>query len=96
MNILIVVDMQNDFISGTLGTPEAQSIVENVVSKIKSFDGMVLATRDTHGGNYLETAEGKKLHLFQSFPRDIMKFTEMIKENFDASYAQSIRRRYGP
>lgn len=61
MKVLIVVDMQNDFITGALGTPEARSIVDRVVEKIKGFDGMVLATRDTHGKNYLSSAEGKKL-----------------------------------
>lgn len=53
--------MQNDFIDGALGTAEAEKIVENVVKKIKSFRGMVLATRDTHEENYLNTQEGKKL-----------------------------------
>lgn len=59
--ILIVVDMQNDFISGSLGTKEADAIVENVVRKIKEHDGPVIATFDTHERNYLETPEGKKL-----------------------------------
>ena len=59
--VLVVVDMQNDFIDGALGTKEAISIVENVVNKIKNFDGKILATLDTHQGNYLETSEGKKL-----------------------------------
>lgn len=61
MKILIVVDMQNDFIDGTLGTEEAVKIVNPVVDKIKAFDGLVLATRDTHYKNYLETQEGKLL-----------------------------------
>lgn len=61
MKFLIVVDMQNDFIDGSLGTPEAVKIVPNVRGKISSFDGEVLFTRDTHYENYLETAEGKKL-----------------------------------
>lgn len=55
MNILIVVDMQNDFIDGSLGTKEAVAIVPKVVEKMKHFDGMVLATRDTHPVNYPET-----------------------------------------
>ena len=59
--ILIVVDMQNDFIDGALGTPEAVAILPNVKSKIESFDGKVIFTRDTHGENYLNTAEGKNL-----------------------------------
>ena len=59
--ILIVVDMQNDFIDGTLGTPEAVAIVDNVKRKIEGFDGEVLFTRDTHFENYLDTQEGKSL-----------------------------------
>lgn len=59
--LLIVVDMQNDFIDGALGTPEAQAIVPGVVTKMKEFDGCVLATQDTHTEDYLNTQEGKKL-----------------------------------
>ncbi len=59
--LLIVIDMQNDFIDGSLGTKEAQAIVPAVVEKIREFDGTVLFTRDTHGEDYLQTAEGKKL-----------------------------------
>ena len=61
---LIVVDMQNDFIDGCLGTAEAQSVVGNVAKKIaeyKSRGDEVIFTRDTHGENYLDTPEGKKL-----------------------------------
>ena len=61
MKILVVVDMQNDFVDGALGTKEAQAIVPKVVEKIKSFDGRVLYTRDTHRKDYLGTQEGKKL-----------------------------------
>ncbi len=61
MNVLAVIDMQNDFIDGALGTPEAQKIVPHVIEKIKNFDGTVLATRDTHGENYLSTQEGRNL-----------------------------------
>jgi len=59
--ILIVVDMQNDFIDGSLGTKEAQTIVPNVINKIKAFEGPIYYTQDTHFENYLDTAEGKKL-----------------------------------
>ena len=60
--VLVVIDMQNDFIDGSLGTKEAEGIVENVVKKIKEYEPEnVYATRDTHEENYLETAEGKKL-----------------------------------
>ena len=60
-NILIVVDMQNDFIDGALGTPEAVAIVDKVKEKIENFDGKVYYTRDTHFENYLDTREGKNL-----------------------------------
>ena len=52
MEVLVVVDMQNDFIDGSLGTKEAVSIVPKVADKIKNFKGLVLATRDTHEENY--------------------------------------------
>lgn len=58
---LIVVDMQKDFVDGSLGTKEAQAIIENVVQKIENHDGPILATLDTHEVNYLDSAEGKKL-----------------------------------
>lgn len=60
-NLLIVIDMQNDFVDGALGTPEAQSIVPNVVRKIESWDGDICCTHDSHMEDYLETQEGKKL-----------------------------------
>lgn len=59
--VLVVVDIQNDFVDGALGTKEAVGIVENVVNKIKNFDGKIFATLDTHQSNYMETSEGKKL-----------------------------------
>ena len=59
--LLIVVDMQNDFISGALGTPEALAILPKVKQKIECFDGKIIFTRDTHGENYMETNEGKHL-----------------------------------
>lgn len=61
MKILVVVDMQNDFIDGALGTPEAVSIVPYVKECIETFDGKVLFTRDTHFADYLSTQEGKNL-----------------------------------
>ncbi len=60
--ILVVVDMQKDFIDGSLGTKEAQAIVNPVIEKMKSYGKPdIYLTRDTHGDNYLDTAEGKKL-----------------------------------
>ena len=60
-DILLVIDMQNDFIDGALGTPEAQAIVPAVKKKIESFDGPVYFTRDTHEKDYLDTQEGRLL-----------------------------------
>ena len=59
--ILIVVDMQHDFIDGALGTKEAVAILPLVAEKIKSFGGEIYFTRDTHGADYLGTVEGKNL-----------------------------------
>jgi len=62
MKVLVVVDMQKDFIDGALGTKEAAAIVPAVVSRIEtSRDEMILFTQDTHGEDYLTTPEGKKL-----------------------------------
>ena len=63
-NVLAVIDMQNDFIDGALGTKEAQAIVGNVVDCIKKYaseGAQVVYTRDTHFDNYMETQEGKNL-----------------------------------
>ena len=60
-DILIVVDMQNDFIEGALGSEAAQAIVEKTAEKMKNFQGRVINTRDTHEANYLTTQEGRNL-----------------------------------
>ena len=59
--ILIVVDMQKDFVDGALGTPEAVAILPAVVEKIRKHEGPVIVTLDTYAENYMETAEGRKL-----------------------------------
>lgn len=59
--ILVVVDIQNDFVDGALGTPEAQAIIDNAADKIKNFVGDIFVTYDTHYDNYMDTLEGKKL-----------------------------------
>ncbi|HII08602.1 MAG TPA: cysteine hydrolase [Methanosphaera sp.] len=62
MKLLCVIDMQNDFIDGVLGSPEAQAIVPKVVEKINSMDnGIIILTKDTHYNDYLKTEEGKHL-----------------------------------
>ncbi len=63
-DMLIVVDMQNDFIDGTLGTKEAQAIVPNVAAKIEEYRAAgkkIIFTRDTHDSDYLKTHEGQNL-----------------------------------
>lgn len=64
MKVLVVVDMQNDFIDGALGTPEAQVIVPKVVEKLEHTDRsetLVIFTKDTHYEDYMDTLEGKLL-----------------------------------
>lgn len=62
MKLLVVVDMQNDFLTGTLANKDAVAIIPNVLKEIENFrDSVIVATRDTHGENYLETSEGKNL-----------------------------------
>ena len=58
---LVVIDMQNDFITGTLANTEGQKIVPKITDFIRNFDGDIIATRDTHTENYMNTQEGKKL-----------------------------------
>lgn len=59
--VLVVVDMQNDFIDGSLGSQQAAAIVDNAAEKISGFNGEIFVTLDTHFDNYLDTSEGKKL-----------------------------------
>ena len=59
--ILIVVDMQKDFVNGSLGSKDAEAIVPAVVKKAKEFDGDLIFTKDTHFENYMDTQEGRHL-----------------------------------
>ena len=59
--VLVGVDIQNDFVDGALGTPEAVAIVDAAAEKIKNFDGDIFVTYDTHFEDYMDTLEGKKL-----------------------------------
>ena len=68
MTLLIVVDMQNDFVTGALGTAEAQAIVPRVNAKIAAADAVVY-TLDTHGEDYLATQEGKRLPVPHCIPQ---------------------------
>ena len=58
---LIVIDVQNDFVTESLGTKEAQAMLPRLLEKVKAFDGEILMTRDTHEADYMETQEGRML-----------------------------------
>ena len=82
--ILVVVDMQNDFIDGALGTKEAQAIVDNAVKKIENFDGEIYVTYDTHFEDYMETEEGKNLPVIHCVrDTDGWKLNEKIQAALD-------------
>lgn len=69
MKVLVAVDLQNDFINGALGTAEAAAMLPRAERKIRSFEGLVLFTRDTHTEDYLNTREGKALPVPHWHPR---------------------------
>ena len=108
--ILIVVDMQNDFVDGALGTPEAVEIVPRVAKKIREFDGDELfVTYDTHYDNYLNTLEGQKLpvahcidgtygHDLNAQIKEALKgkeYKEVIKAGFGSfSISKGLKDRY--
>ena len=61
-NLLLVIDVQNSFIDGELGSEQAVDTVPNIVKKIEEFNnGIIITTQDTHESNYMETPEGKSL-----------------------------------
>ena len=104
MNILIVVDMQKDFIDGALGTAEAVGIVPYVKEVIQNFGGKVLFTRDTHFADYMDTQEGQHLpvpHCIKGTPGweihpelDVLRQTDPIdKLTFGSSELPEILRK---
>jgi len=85
LDYLVVVDMQNDFVDGSLGTEEAVNIIDNVVSEITNFTGQVLFTCDTHDDNYENTVEGNFLpvrHCIQNTKGWAIQ--EKVKEALDS------------
>ncbi len=85
--LLVVIDMQNDFIDGALGSKEAQAIVDNVVQKIKSYPkDCVYATRDTHQADYLQTQEGAFLPVVHCVEQtEGWQFPEKIAQALDGA-----------
>ncbi|MDO4619338.1 MAG: isochorismatase family cysteine hydrolase [Lachnospiraceae bacterium] len=61
MKYLIIVDVQNDFVDGALGTKEAVEMMPRLLEKVENFDGTICVTKDTHSVDYLQTQEGKML-----------------------------------
>lgn len=61
MKCLVVIDVQNDFVTGSLGTAEAVEMLPRLLEKMGSFEGAILMTQDTHGADYLSTQEGRML-----------------------------------
>ena len=108
--ILVVIDMQKDFIDGSLGTKEAVAIVPSVVKKIEGFDGDgIYVTYDSHYDNYADTLEGKKLpvmHCIEGTPGHELaaevqkalegrKYTSIIKNGFGTfELAEDIKKKY--
>jgi nicotinamidase-related amidase len=91
MKILIVVDMQNDFIDGSLGTPEAVAIVPAVINKIKQYEddgNLIIYTKDTHFDDYLDSREGRNLPIMHcikgtsghDIPADILRSHKTVFE----------------
>lgn len=83
--VLIVVDMQNDFVTGVLGSKYAQDIVPNVVKKVKTYENngdIIVVTKDIHKENYLNTREGKHLPVKHcSFELGRQLIDELLKYN---------------
>ncbi len=93
MKVLIVVDMQNDFIDGSLGTKEAEAIVGNVEKKIREWDGLVVATRDTHSPKYLETQEGRNLPVEHCIEGTVgWEINPTIQAALDEKHAQVVNK----
>lgn len=93
MKVLIVVDMQNDFIDGSLGTKEAVAIVGNVEKKIREWDGLVVATRDTHSSQYLMTQEGRNLPVEHCIEGTVgWEINPVIQAALDEKNAQAINK----
>lgn len=86
---LVIIDMQNDFITGSLANPDAERIVPGIVEKIHQFKGDIFATKDTHTGGYLSTQEGQMLPVVHC-----IKGTDGWKLHEDIYQALKARRGY--
>ena len=97
MKVLVVIDMQNDFIDGPLGSLDAQAIVHRVVDKIAAHDGPLLATQDSHDLSYLDTQEGKRLPVPHCLLHsDGWQLAEPIRRAFEERAAHRTRHGIEP
>ncbi len=106
MRMTIVIDVQNDFVTGVLGSEQAQAIVPNLVKKLENIDNELIFTKDTHKENYLETVEGKFLpveHCIKNTPGweiipELQKFTKkenvIEKNSFGTTRLPSLLKKY--
>ena len=81
MKTLIVIDVQNDFVTGSLGTLEAQAIIPNVRKKIAEYrerNDKIIFTQDTHDSNYLETFIGQSLYLNGTIQLKLLDFVQIF------------------
>lgn len=99
-NVLIAVDLQNDFVDGVLGTKEAQAIIQNASVKIMEATAdentMVIVTKDTHHDNYMETEEGKNLpvpHCVKD--TNGWQLNPQIEDALDASAYTALKETFG-
>lgn len=94
--LLIVIDMQNDFVNGTLGTEQAGAIVDKVANKIKSWKGLILATQDTHyDDTYLDSTEGKNLPVKHCIKNSFgWQITSKVKKALDAKNVIPIEKTF--
>lgn len=82
--LLVIVDMQNDFVTGSLANPDAEKIVPGIVELIKNWDGNIAATQDRHFDDYLETQEGKRLPIPHCIYDGKLTSGDIVKDISDA------------
>ena len=87
---IVVIDMQNDFVDGVLGTKEAQAIVPNVVKFLdNAVFNDIMVTMDTHYENYMETLEGKKLPVEHCINRTLCNINAGLNSIYETEETQS-------
>lgn len=98
IKVLVVIDVQNDFITGTLANKDAQNAIPNIVEKIKNFDGDVIyLTMDTHFKNYLDTPEGKKLPVKHCiYGTDGWRVTSQVEDAVVAKAKEGVQVKFIP